>query len=253
MTDIADVEQLWHSHHAKIIAYISKRTDADTAEDIAQTVYLKACEAICSGKGYNSNASRWLYRIAHNLVIDLYRARQSGGNYIELDAPADMGGNEQGRTNGDMLPDDGYTPHELAEKTILCQTIRACLGTLPPDQMLVITKRMEGYEFAELGIYLGRKYEATKALQTRGYQQMRLMLDKEGNAKFPKAISEHTTSIVSSILQKHGPLSISLLMHYTDLPYSTVHYTLNKHAEFERVNLHTGGYLWDLASKQEAA
>lgn len=252
MTDIADVEQLWHSHHTKLIAYISRRTDADTAEDIAQTVYLKACEAICSGKGYNSHASRWLYRIAHNLVIDLYRERQSAPKTIELDAPVLISG-EYVSTVGEMTPDGQLTPHEQAEKTILCQTIRACLGTLPPDQTLVITKRMEGYEFAELGIYMGRKYEATKALQTRGYQQMRLMLDKEGNLKYPKAVVGRTTDILRDTLREHGPLSIMQLMRYADLSCAVVRFALSRHAEFRCANKQGGGYLWDLASKQEAA
>src|SRR5262245_42655169 len=72
----AALSALYDRYEAKIYSYIYRRTgDQTLAEDLAGQVFLKMLEAIRNRKAWHSSFSGWLYRIAHNLVIDHYRQR----------------------------------------------------------------------------------------------------------------------------------------------------------------------------------
>ena len=66
----------WQKYKAQLQAYIfSKVTDPTAAEDILQDVYIKASTHWHQLKK-QASAKSWLYRIAHNQVIDFYRQSQ---------------------------------------------------------------------------------------------------------------------------------------------------------------------------------
>ena len=63
--------ELYDRYEAKIYSYIYRRTGEQTlAEDLTAQVFLKMLEAIRKQKAWHSSFSGWLYRIAHNLVVD---------------------------------------------------------------------------------------------------------------------------------------------------------------------------------------
>ena len=51
-------------------------SDPAEAEDLCEQVFLKAWEAIGRYTWYGYPFSSWLYRLAHNLVVDHYRTRR---------------------------------------------------------------------------------------------------------------------------------------------------------------------------------
>ena len=68
--------ELYDRYESRIYSYIFRRTgDATLAEDLTAQVFLKMLEAIRGSKAWHSSFSGWLYRIAHNAVIDYYRQR----------------------------------------------------------------------------------------------------------------------------------------------------------------------------------
>jgi RNA polymerase sigma-70 factor (ECF subfamily) len=74
--DEAALSELYDRYEAKIYSYIYRRTgDQPVAEDLTGQVFLKMLEAIRNRRAWHSSFSGWLYRIAHNLVIDYYRQR----------------------------------------------------------------------------------------------------------------------------------------------------------------------------------
>lgn len=65
----------WQNHKAQLHHYIQKRVDDDAAvDDILQDVYIKASTNLHQLKAKDSLKS-WLYRIAHNTIMDFYRGR----------------------------------------------------------------------------------------------------------------------------------------------------------------------------------
>ena len=66
--------QLYESHFDKIYRYVVLRIGNKTeAEDVTQQVFLKALQSIRSFKWKGIPFSAWLFRIAHNLVVDYLR------------------------------------------------------------------------------------------------------------------------------------------------------------------------------------
>nr|WP_086939697.1 RNA polymerase sigma factor SigZ [Thaumasiovibrio occultus] len=75
----------WQRHKTQLRRYIQKRVnDIDMVDDILQEVYIKASTNLHQLKSRGS-LKGWLYRIAHNTIMDFYRQRQP---YEEL--PVDL-------------------------------------------------------------------------------------------------------------------------------------------------------------------
>ncbi|MFA4891282.1 MAG: sigma-70 family RNA polymerase sigma factor [Candidatus Gracilibacteria bacterium] len=60
----------------QIYRYIYFRVPKEDAEDITETVFLKSWEKIRQYKMESKSFSAWIYRIAHNLVVDTYRFKK---------------------------------------------------------------------------------------------------------------------------------------------------------------------------------
>jgi len=113
----------WQNHKVQLRSYVSKRIDdADAVDDILQDVYIKASGNLHQLKSKGS-LKGWLYRIAHNTIMDFYRERQP---YEEL--PEDLVAEDQDtgkqareelaqclRPLIDELPEKYGTPLRLAE------------------------------------------------------------------------------------------------------------------------------------------
>ncbi|MDD4876292.1 MAG: sigma-70 family RNA polymerase sigma factor [Dehalococcoidales bacterium] len=66
--------QLYEEHFDKIYRYIAVRIGNVTeAEDMTQQVFLNALKSISSFKWRGAPFSAWLFRIAHNQIIDYFR------------------------------------------------------------------------------------------------------------------------------------------------------------------------------------
>ena len=68
--------QLYEEYFDKIYRYVTIRIgDKMEAEDITQQVFLNAIKAISSFKWKGVPFSAWLFRIAHNQVVDYLRKK----------------------------------------------------------------------------------------------------------------------------------------------------------------------------------
>jgi len=70
---------LYDLYFLQIYKYLLVRTDTrEDAEDMTETVFMKAWEHLPNfgGKKKERNIRAWLFRIAHNTVIDHYRTRK---------------------------------------------------------------------------------------------------------------------------------------------------------------------------------
>ncbi len=120
-------------------------------------------EAIRGGQVWNHSFSGWLYRIAHNLVIDYYRARDRHRD-ISIDDIA-------------HIPDLSANPPRAAELALDGNVLRAAMGQLTDEQATVINLRFfEGCSSAEIANQMGRTEGAIKALQHRAVDRLRQLL-----------------------------------------------------------------------------
>ena len=69
--------QLYEGHFDKIYRYVTLRIgDQTEAEDLTQQVFVKALQSISSFRWKGIPFSAWLFRIAHNQVVDYFRKKK---------------------------------------------------------------------------------------------------------------------------------------------------------------------------------
>lgn len=167
-----NVEEMFYSalfskYELKIYSYIYRRSsDQVLSEDLTQQVFLKMLESINNQKSWHSSFSGWLYRIAHNLVIDHYRARDRQKN-VSIDEIPHI-----------INPHDN--PVKAAEVAFGVDTLKKSLRRLTDEQAQVISLRyLEGYSFYEIAQLLDKTEGAVKALQHRAIATLRVLLADE--------------------------------------------------------------------------
>ncbi|MEX1019285.1 MAG: sigma-70 family RNA polymerase sigma factor [Litorilinea sp.] len=160
----AALGELYDRYELKIYNYIYRRTsDPTLSEDLTGQVFLKMLEAIHNGRAWHSSFSGWLYRIAHNLVIDHYRVRDRQ-THISLDEAPNM-------------PDPDDNPVQAAEVRLDSEYLQAAIRRLTDEQAQVISLRfLEGYSFSEIADMMDKSEGAVKALQHRAVATLRQIM-----------------------------------------------------------------------------
>jgi len=114
--------------------------NGEDARELVQEAFLKGYYALPDFRG-DASFSTWLYRIATNLCLDVLRRRKNKIAF-SLDEPLET---EKG-TLERQLPAEEEGPEVIVERRELQIFIQELIGTLPPEQRLVLVMR----EFQEL-------------------------------------------------------------------------------------------------------
>jgi RNA polymerase sigma factor (sigma-70 family) len=120
----------------------SRVPDARDAEDIEQDVFSALVEANRLLVPIE-HVTGWLFRVARNRIIDLFRARRPevSGERLELD---------------DVLPSPDAGPEEEYARGVLLEALEQAIGELPPEQRGVfIAHELEGRSFKEISATTG--------------------------------------------------------------------------------------------------
>jgi RNA polymerase sigma-70 factor (ECF subfamily) len=124
-------------------------------------VFTRYLQRLQNGFHLNGNSKAYLYRIAHNWIVDYYRKRKPDENLTQ-----------------EPLPDPKSNPEVLVNNTQIHEKLRNVLLNLPEDQRMVIELRvMEEWSHEDVAEYLGKTVEASRALQYRALKNLRQLLD----------------------------------------------------------------------------
>lgn len=161
----AALGELYDRYETKIYTYIYRRTgDEVLAEDMTAQVFMKMLQAIRDEKAWHSSFSGWLYRIAHNLVIDYYRQRDRHGQVSLDDNPT--------------LTDENDNPVENVAAQMEAEQVRFAMRQLTDEQAEVLSLRfLEGYTIQEVAVMMDKSEGAIKALQYRAVATLRQLLE----------------------------------------------------------------------------
>ncbi|MBN1191240.1 MAG: sigma-70 family RNA polymerase sigma factor [Dehalococcoidales bacterium] len=143
---------LYEAYFDKIYRYIVMRVRNEAeAEDITQQVFMKMLDSIASYKSRGVPFSSWLFRIAHNQVIDFYRQQ---GKKATVDI------------EGIQLPDGGDDPQHMMEMHFDIEEVKKATQNLTAAQQEVLSLRFASeLSIAECAAVMGKKEGAIKALQ----------------------------------------------------------------------------------------
>ncbi len=153
------LEELYLLHFDRIYSYlhiaVGNRHDA---EDLTTQTFLRMLESIARYRPGKAPFSAWLFRIAHNLAMDHFRATKRLQPTEEV-------------------PEDENVAESSAEEQALEEIGRGSMlqliGSLSPDQQQVLTlKFVFNFSNAEAATVLGKTEGAIKSLQHRALAQL---------------------------------------------------------------------------------
>lgn len=142
--DQSAISQLIERHSRRVKDYIRMMVkDVDAADDIFQETFIKAVRVIDNGR-YTDNGKflSWILRIAHNQVIDYFRAQKQSKQVNEADAGFDM--------LGTLRFAEGTVEDEIISSQIE-NDVRRLVELLPDEQREVVMMRyFSGLSFKEI-------------------------------------------------------------------------------------------------------
>ena len=164
--------ELYELYCPKIYAYVLRHVsgDVEVAQDLTSDVFVKAMEHVGTYRFQDVPFSSWLYRIAHNRVIDHYRR-----------AP---------KLQPVALQDEDPVADKAASLDVSWilnrKVLYDAISMLTPEQRSVIVLRLlQSRSVAETAATIGRSEDAVKQLQRRGLAALERILQTPTLAPMP--------------------------------------------------------------------
>jgi len=161
----ATLTALYDEYYDKIAWYIFARIgDRAEAEDLAGEAFLKALQSLDSYQERGIPMRAWLFKIAHNLVVDYLRQVS-----------------KRGMVSIDTVPvADKSDPQATAETNIELARVAKALAQLTPAQRQVIELRFfGGLTSEEAGRVLNKSSGAVREMQGAAIRRLRKLLNEE--------------------------------------------------------------------------
>jgi RNA polymerase sigma-70 factor, ECF subfamily len=168
-TDPEAFGQLYELYVDKIYTYIYYRLgNHHDAEDLTAKVFYRALNHIPHYNQKGVPFAAWLYRIAHNLVVNWRRDHQRRP-VIALDDLTFSGDRQE-------------TPHRAVERANETEILLEAIQRLPRErQQLLLLKFVERMSNAEIGEIMGRSEGAIKSLYHRTLVSLKELLAEHEN------------------------------------------------------------------------
>jgi RNA polymerase sigma-70 factor, ECF subfamily len=168
--DTACFGTLYERYFTKVYSYLSFKLGNPTeAEDLAEQVFLKALESLGGYKWTGVPFQAWLFRIAHNLLVDALR-RRSRRPSETLDEGLQIE-DERRAVDPEALLTDKLVREELIQAMNLLTDLQ---------KQVIALKFAGGLSNAEVGQLMGKSEGAIKALQHAGLASLHRHLGKAG-------------------------------------------------------------------------
>jgi RNA polymerase sigma-70 factor (ECF subfamily) len=154
--------EIYDAYYPKLFRYCYARTsDQATAAELTSQVYLEALQSIDRYTYRGRPLLAWLYRIAHNVVVDQFRRRQRESKALQ----------ESGTLS---------EAHDPGPALVVGQRhdLEAAMRRLTGDQQHVIALRyFAGLTTREIAQTLERSERAVYSLEVRALAAMRRLLE----------------------------------------------------------------------------
>ena len=158
----SELSGLYEEYYNKIAHYasvhIGNRADA---EDIAGEVFLKALESLVSYEKRGIPMQAWLFKIAHNLVVD-YLRKTNKRKAIDIDS---------------VIIKSNESPEATAEINIEVERVKKAMEQLTREQREVLSLRFFGeLTSKETAAIMGKSDGAVREMQRAATSKLRLLL-----------------------------------------------------------------------------
>lgn len=158
--------------HTKLVYSLAlqKVQNHHDAEEVAQTVFLRAWQALPSFRGDAAFAT-WLYRLTSNACVDLLRQRQRRGEPLSLQDP-----------HLPQVAGHGPDPAELAHRQEQRAALMDAIDRLPDHaRSVLLLREMEGLSYEEIARTLDIQLGTVRSRLARARSSLGKILRKQGN------------------------------------------------------------------------
>jgi RNA polymerase sigma-70 factor (ECF subfamily) len=158
--DTRALAEIYDRHSPGIYRYAMRLLgDGTLSEDCVADTFTRFLKSLQEGRGPREHLQAYLYRIAHNWVVDLYRDHDQT---LEL---------------SDALRSESDVPEEEAAKHIRQRQVRKAIRCLTPDQQQVIAlKYLDEWSNEEVARALKKPVGAVKSIQHRALRSLQKLL-----------------------------------------------------------------------------
>lgn len=159
--------QLYDIFVDPIYRYVYYRVDSGEAEDIVETVFLKVWENIRQYKPQKRSFSAWIFRIAHNLIVDHYRSAKD--RVFEELHP--------------QIPDQSrqHNPIKSAQSILDNEVLKKALNNMKRQyREVIIYKFINELSNKEISEILGKSEGSLRILQFRALKALKKVLEEMG-------------------------------------------------------------------------
>jgi RNA polymerase sigma-70 factor (ECF subfamily) len=164
--DRVALEELYLLHFDRIYSYLHMSVgNRHDAEDLTTQVFVRMLESIGKFRWRSAPFSAWLFRIAHNLAMDHFRANKRWQPEEEVPEPD---------------PGEGSAAEEEALESIGRQSMLELIENLSQEQQQVLTlKFVFNFSNADAATILEKTEGAIKSLQHRALASLQRQLEKQ--------------------------------------------------------------------------
>jgi RNA polymerase sigma-70 factor (ECF subfamily) len=161
------IGELYDRYNEQVFRYVWARVyDRNSAEDLTGEVFVRMVANLPKYRPTSTPFLAWLYRIAHNLVIDHYR-KEENKRELHLDQV-------------DQLLLDTNNPADMTEDKMFYNRVKIALLEINPTwQEVIVLRFLMGMSLQEVAVTLGKSVGAVKVAQHRGLKELRNVLQPE--------------------------------------------------------------------------
>lgn len=163
-------EKLFEHFFERIYRYVSFRVHEREVEDLVSDVFLKVVQHLERySPGEKAGFNAWIFRIAHNTVIDFYRV-QKNTSPLESEDGEEMF----------FIPDPNETPDEKTNQILEAQKLREALKEINPSYREILElKYLEGFSNREIAEITGKTEGNIRIIQLRGLKTLKEVWERQ--------------------------------------------------------------------------
>jgi RNA polymerase sigma-70 factor (ECF subfamily) len=153
-------QALYDKYMRLVYRYVQVRVgDPQESEDVTAETFIKAWHGLAKYECRDKPVGAWLFRIAHNLIVDKYR---------------------QKRILADWLPFQIAAPERQFARIEQQDEIRRAFGTLNYEQQVILHMHyFEDCSVAEVATFLDKSPNAVRVAQFRALRRLRQLMENE--------------------------------------------------------------------------
>ena len=160
------VADLYETHYEKVVRYVFVRIgNGAQAEDLASEVFVRALRSAHKFEDTGAPMEAWVFKIAHNIVVDHYRKEGRRPGAVPLDNIFSLAGKDD--------PTEGIERGEDVEE------LHDAMQQLSEAQRQVLALRFGGEMTSEeAAAVIGKKPGAVREMQSAAIKKLRQVMSE---------------------------------------------------------------------------